>query len=122
MPEMQKHTHPRNGVDRRSIRPQSIGTGWHCWRLVASRSRRSPRCSAVAREPCGNYFKAELETGRGVKRAQNLERLEAAAKRGNVSAMKALVRRSIAANTRSRSPARPRRYGVSAPRRRCGRG
>jgi AraC-like DNA-binding protein len=38
-----------------------------------------------------NCFKAELETGRGVKRAQNLERLEAAAKRGNVSAMKALA-------------------------------
>jgi AraC-like DNA-binding protein len=38
-----------------------------------------------------NYFAAELETGRGVKRAQNLERLEAAAKRGNVSAMKALA-------------------------------
>jgi hypothetical protein len=38
-----------------------------------------------------NYFAVELETGRGVKRAQNLERLEAAAKRGNVSAMKALA-------------------------------
>jgi hypothetical protein len=38
-----------------------------------------------------NYFEVELATGRGVKRAQNLERLEAAAKRGNVSAMKALV-------------------------------
>jgi hypothetical protein len=38
-----------------------------------------------------NYFAVQLETGRGVKRAQNLERLEAAAKRGNVSAMKALA-------------------------------
>jgi hypothetical protein len=33
-------------------------------------------------------FKAELATGRGVKRAQNLERLEAAARKGNVSAMR----------------------------------
>jgi hypothetical protein len=41
-----------------------------------------------------NYFAVELETGRGVKRAQNLERLEAAAKRGNVSAMKASWRGS----------------------------
>ena len=38
-----------------------------------------------------NCFKAELEVGCGVKRAQNLERLEAAAKKGNVSAMKALA-------------------------------
>jgi TPR repeat protein len=38
-----------------------------------------------------NYFAVQLETGRGVKRAQNLERLEAAAKRGNVAAMKALA-------------------------------
>jgi hypothetical protein len=38
-----------------------------------------------------NCFKAELETGRGVKRSQILEQLAAAAKRGNVSAMKALA-------------------------------
>jgi hypothetical protein len=36
-------------------------------------------------------FKAELETGRGVKRAQVLQQLAVAAKRGNVSAMKALA-------------------------------
>jgi hypothetical protein len=38
-----------------------------------------------------NCFKVELAVGRGVKRAQNLVRLEAAAKQGNVSAMKALA-------------------------------
>lgn len=37
-----------------------------------------------------NCFKAELETGRGVKRAENLERLEAAAKGGSIGAMKTL--------------------------------
>jgi hypothetical protein len=36
-------------------------------------------------------FKIELETGRGVKRGQLVEQLAAAAKRGNVSAMKALA-------------------------------
>jgi len=36
-------------------------------------------------------FKTELETGRGVARARVLEQLAAAAKRGNVSAMKALA-------------------------------
>jgi hypothetical protein len=35
-------------------------------------------------------FKAELEIGRGVKRAENLERLEAAAKGGSIGAMKTL--------------------------------
>ena len=38
-----------------------------------------------------NCFKVELETGRGVARARVLEQLAAAAKRGNVSAMKALA-------------------------------
>jgi hypothetical protein len=45
----------------------------------------------ICRRTLQSYFAAELATGRGVKRAQNLERLEAAAKRGNVSAMKALA-------------------------------
>ena len=37
-----------------------------------------------------NHFGAELEVGRGVKRAENLERLEAAAKAGSIGAMKTL--------------------------------
>jgi hypothetical protein len=37
-----------------------------------------------------NHFGAELEMGRGVKRAENLERLEAAAKGGSIGAMKTL--------------------------------
>jgi transcriptional regulator with XRE-family HTH domain len=45
----------------------------------------------ICRRTLQSYFATELATGRGVKRAQNLERLEAAAKRGNVSAMKALA-------------------------------
>jgi hypothetical protein len=36
-------------------------------------------------------FKVELETGRGVKRGQLVEQLATAARRGNVSAMKALA-------------------------------
>ena len=37
-----------------------------------------------------NHFGAELEMGCGVKRAENLERLEAAAKGGSIGAMKTL--------------------------------
>jgi hypothetical protein len=64
----------------------------------------------ICRRTLQTYFAAELATGRAIKRALNLERLEAAAKRGNVSAMKALRRPSIAVNTRSRSPANLRRH------------
>ena len=91
MPENAKaHPSPKRG------RPPFSPTAKHRDRvaLLAAGGIPQPAIAAVlgCRErTLRNCFKAELETGRGVKRAQNLERLEAAAKRGNVSAMKALA-------------------------------
>jgi predicted transcriptional regulator len=44
----------------------------------------------ISQNTLRKYFAPELETGRGVKRAQNLKRLEKAADKQNVTAMKAL--------------------------------
>jgi hypothetical protein len=91
MPETEKpHPSPKRG--RRPFNP----TAKHRDRvaLLAAAGIPQPAIAAVlgcCERTLRNYFAVELETGRGVKRAQNLERLEAAAKRGNVSAMKALA-------------------------------
>jgi hypothetical protein len=91
MPETEK-SHPSSKRGRRPFTP----TAKHRDRvaLLAAAGIPQPAIAAVlgcCERTLRNYFAVELETGRGVKRAQNLERLEAAAKRGNVSAMKALA-------------------------------
>ena len=91
MPENEKsHPSPKRG--RRPFNP----TAKHRDRVALLAAGGIPQQAIAAVLGCcertlRNCFKAELETGRAVKRAQNLERLEAAAKRGNVAAMKALA-------------------------------
>ena len=65
------------------------------------------------------YFAVELETGRGVKRAENLERLEAAAKGGSIGAMKTLEAIFGHAETKqlqgkSKAEARPSKKAAAA--------
>jgi hypothetical protein len=91
MPETEK-SHPSSKRGRRPFNP----TAKHRDRvmLLAAGGIPQPAIAAVlgcCERTLRNCFKAELETGRGVKRAQILERLEAAARKGNVSAMKALA-------------------------------
>jgi len=91
MPESEKpHPSPKRG------RRPFIPTAKHRDRVALLAAAGIPEPAIAAALGCcertlRNYFAVELKTGRAVKRAQNLERLEAAAKRGNVSAMKALA-------------------------------
>ena len=91
MPEFAKSDQPSKGGSS-SLQPhcQNSATGWHCWPLVASRSRRSRRCSAVASGRCGIISAPSSKWAAAWKRAENLERLEAAAKGGSIGAMKTL--------------------------------
>ena len=73
---------PSNPLPRSAI-------GWHCWPLVASQPAIAAMLGCCERT-LRYCFKAEFEIGRGVKRAENLERLEAAAKGGSIGAMKTL--------------------------------
>jgi hypothetical protein len=91
MPETEK-SHPSSKRGRRPFNP----TAKHRDRVMLLAAGGIPQPAIAAVLGCcdrtlRNYFAVELKSGRGVKRAQNLERLEAAAKRGNVSAMKALA-------------------------------
>jgi hypothetical protein len=91
MPETEK-SHPSSKRGRRPFNPTTKQRDRVM--LLAAGGITEPAIAAVlgcCERTLRNCFKAELATGRGVKRAQNLERLEAAAKRGNVSAMKALA-------------------------------
>jgi hypothetical protein len=90
MPETEK-SYPSSKRGRRPFNP--IAKQRDRVMLLTAGGLTEPAIAAVlgcCERTLRNCFKAELETGRGVKRAQNLERLEAAAKQGNVSAMKAL--------------------------------
>ena len=91
MPETGK-LHPPSKRGRKAFVP----TAKHRDRvmLLAAGGIPEPAIAAVlgcCERTLRNYFGVELETGRGVKRAQVLEQLSAAARRGNVSAMKALA-------------------------------
>ena len=90
MPENAK-PHPLSKRGRPPFNP----TAKHRDRVIAGRWRHpQPAIAAVlgcCERTLRNCFKAELETGRGVARARVLEQLAAAARKGNVSAMKALA-------------------------------
>jgi len=90
MPEFTKSDRPSKG-GRRPFKPTAAQRDRVA--LLAAGGIPQPAIAAVlgcCESTLRDCFKAELDTGRGVKRAENLERLEAAAKEGSIGAMKTL--------------------------------